>query len=131
MVFTNSGRNLIVSWLSGGGTVVNPIAMTMGSGTTAAYVTDIKLDHEVGSVAGNAGSIWRISPLSAVSTADLEVHYEGVFTSIVGSNTIFSEIGLFNNGSYLIGSVFARATFTPTQKTINEEWDTLYYIKLG
>ena len=131
MSFVNVGRNMIRDWMSGGGYSGDfPQSITMGSGTTASVVTDTALEHEIGSTS-NAGSIYRICPMTSVAVANQEVRYEAVFPSIVGSNTTFSEIGIFNRSGTGLGSLFARAVFNATQKTINEEWDTLCYIKLG
>jgi len=131
MVWTNVGRNMLRDWLSGGGYSANyPIAMAMGSGTGAAVVTDTQLGGEIGSTS-NAGSIYRISPFSTITLANQEVQYEAIFPSVVGSQTTFGEIGIFDNATSDSGSMFARATFTATTKTINEEWTILYYIKMG
>ena len=132
MVATNVCRNMVRDWLSGGGySTAYPIAITMGSGTTVALVTDTQLEGEIGSVAGNAGSIYRISPFSSITLSAQEVQYEGVFPSTVGSNTTFGEVGIFNTSGANTGSLFARATFTATQKTINEEWSLLYTLKMS
>ena len=69
--------------------------------------------------------------MTSVAVTNQEVRYEAVFPSTIGSNTTFSEIGIFNRSGTELGSLFARAVFTATQKTINEEWDILYYIKFG
>lgn len=129
MVYTNAGKGFLCNWLSGGGfPYSNPISITMGSGTTTASATDTSLEHEIGS-ANNAGSIWRISPFSSISFGVGEVTFEGVFSSTCGSNTTFSEVGIFNTSGAGTGSLFARTTFVPTVKTINEEWSILYTIK--
>lgn len=131
MAYTDTGRNFLRNWLYDGG-IENtyPIAVTMGSGITTASVTDTQLEGEIGS-ATNAGSIYRICPFNSKSVADKEVTYEGVFPSTVGSNTFFGEVGIFNTSGAHTGSLFARATFPLTQKSINEEWSVLYTMKIG
>lgn len=107
MVFTNVGRNMIRDWLSGGGySTAYPISIIMGLGSTTTLITDTALESECGS-SNNPMSIYRIYPMTSVTTAAQEVRYEAVFPSTVGSQTTFGEIGVFDKNTTNISNLTA------------------------
>jgi hypothetical protein len=95
--------------------------MEWGSGSTAAAVTDTAL----GDAESDPGKV----AFDTVSRTDQEVTYKGIITSSAGSNITFAEVGIWSGSP--TGSLYTRATFTPTTKTDTEEWQTTIIVKVN
>jgi hypothetical protein len=116
MVYTNTGRNELVSWLNGSAATA-PTHMAWGTGTTTPTKADTALATET---VRNA--------LTSKLPGSQEIQFEGILTSAQGNGTTIAETGLFNAGA--AGDLFARQTFAGIAKTLALEIQTTVILTL-
>ena len=108
-VFTNAGRAILTSRLSGGGTEPKNIAIGTGAGTSA--VTDTTLFSEVTPAGATTGS--RTAGTSSQATTAVTNDTYQVTGTITATAAISpTNAGLFDNSTIGSGNLFLKGDFT-------------------
>jgi N-acetylglutamate synthase/N-acetylornithine aminotransferase len=117
-----SNQTVLNGAARGSGTVLPPIYMGVGTGTTAAAVTDTALQTELTSGTITPATYTRATgTLSIVTTAQTNDTLVNTATYTLPANAPanepISEVGLFDTATGATGNMWFRATFTALSLT--------------
>lgn len=102
-LITNAGKNLIRDMLLGSG--FPPMAIAIGTGTTAADVNDVALQAEV----------FRSSLIRRLSGFHMAT-FQAFFTADDANGNTITELGLMNSTAFNQGVMLARTLCSPVAK---------------
>jgi len=108
MVFTQDGRNEIRNWLAGDSATA-PLAIAIGTGSTAVTSSDTALTAEV------------FKQTTSDASAPFLVTYDMVMTSVDATGNTITEMGLSNNTASTTGTLFTHNLFASISKTSSIE----------